>query len=638
MKRSSNYKIGKYIAGSLYVHKNYLGVLPKAAQERISENRNKIDFDIVKFNEKNKVITLVKCLNFDEQDEPEIIEQLTISNDGTLTSTKANSNPFIYHHKWTMVDDDYKGFDVTESKKRSELWTSIPAIDKNKIGRKKYWEEDVIPKIDILLNQSNSIAIKRHKTAISRSSLSRPFKSLLKYGYLSGDFTIFDYGCGKADDITMLKRKNIECWGWDPYHKKEGKKTGADVVNLGFVLNVIEDMSERKETLRDAYSFASKLLVVSVMLDAEAKYVNGQPFGDGFKSSKGTFQKFYDTKEAIAFIFETLGRQAIPVSAGTYYVFQKDEDELEFLEARSTSRISIEDLTKWALPSDKNQRIYERHKDLFRNFWKETLKKGRLPRKNETSIAQEVTSTIGSIAKAYRIIADDKRISDLDLAAQQRKEDLLVFLALGEFQKRKSFNSLNPSLRNDIKYFLESYSNAKKIALNNLHSCGDTNLLLKTSLDASKAGLGYFDGRFAFTFEVKQLPNLPLVLRIYVGCASQLYGDIDEANLIKVHIKTGKLTLHIFEDYELKQIPLMRRRIKIDMARGKISFFDYDNNPYPPHPLYLKSRYMDPTKSKTKEQLEFDSFIMKVIDFDYYGEYGPSANEFLKIMNNKNNS
>ena len=47
---------------------------------------------------------------------------------------------------------------------------------------------------------------------------------------------------------------------------------------------------------------------------------------------------------------------------------------------------------------------------------------------------------------------------------------------------------------------------------------------------------------------------------------------------------------------------------------------------------------MDPATNKAKEQIEFDKFITQVIDFKYYGEYGPSAEKFLTIMKNKTNS
>jgi len=64
----------------------------------------------------------------------------------------------------------------------------------------------------------------------------------------------------------------------------------ADIVNLGFVLNVIEDPNERNETLRVAFNLARKLLIVSVRvehgLDSTAE------FNDGIITSKGTFRRF----------------------------------------------------------------------------------------------------------------------------------------------------------------------------------------------------------------------------------------------------------------------------------------------------------------------------------------------------------
>ena len=191
-------------------------------------------------------------------------------------------------------------------------------------------------------------------------------------------------------------------------------------MNLGFVINVIEDPIERVKTLKTAFSLAKKLLVVTVMLDAEAKYVSGQPFGDGFKSSTGTFQKFYDNREIIELINSTLSRQTIPVATGTYYIFKNDSDETNFLDARSSSRVSIEEIVKWSLPSDKNLRTFERNKELLINFWKEILSKGRLPRKDETPLAKKVTSTIGSVAKAYKIIASEEKAAALEIEAERR--------------------------------------------------------------------------------------------------------------------------------------------------------------------------------------------------------------------------
>jgi len=53
----------------------------------------------------------------------------------------------IWHHKWTFVDDDYRGFDVDASFNRSKAWLKIPDINFNVIGHKHIWERDYVPRI-----------------------------------------------------------------------------------------------------------------------------------------------------------------------------------------------------------------------------------------------------------------------------------------------------------------------------------------------------------------------------------------------------------------------------------------------------------------------------------------------------------
>ena len=38
-------------------------------------------------------------------------------------------------------------------------------------------------------------------------------------------------------------------------------------------------------------------------------------------------------------------------------------------------------------------------------------------------------------------------------------------------------------------------------------------------------------------------------MRIYVGCATQLYGDLDSIHLIKAHITSGKVSLMGYDDW-----------------------------------------------------------------------------------------
>jgi len=52
------------------------------------------------------------------------------------------------------------------------------------------------------------------------------------------------YGCGLGADIRGLRELGFDAYGWDPVHAPDGPQADADVVNLGYVLNVIEDPAE----------------------------------------------------------------------------------------------------------------------------------------------------------------------------------------------------------------------------------------------------------------------------------------------------------------------------------------------------------------------------------------------------------
>jgi len=92
--------------------------------------------------------------------------------------------------------------------------------------------------------------VDRHKTAMTLYDLSKPVKSLLEYGMLKASDVFFDYGCGQGSDVRGLQRLGHTANGWDPVHQPEGKKWEADVVNIGYVLNVIEDPAERLRPTR----------------------------------------------------------------------------------------------------------------------------------------------------------------------------------------------------------------------------------------------------------------------------------------------------------------------------------------------------------------------------------------------------
>ena len=106
----------------------------------------------------------------------------------------------------------------------------------------------------MLPNMTPNIA--RHKTAIRRHDLSLPVKCLLRDGLINTNTTVFDYGCGHGENVELLNGKAISCSGWDPAFCPDTPLVRSDIVNLGYVINVIEDISERGRALQRAWSLA----------------------------------------------------------------------------------------------------------------------------------------------------------------------------------------------------------------------------------------------------------------------------------------------------------------------------------------------------------------------------------------------
>ena len=109
----------------------------------------------------------------------------------------------------------------------------------------------------------------------------------------TGSFTpkprSFDYGCGRGDDLRVLSSRGIRCQGWDPVYAPDTERRRADVVNLGYVVNVIEDPQERAAALHNAWALTRQVLVVAARLSLEAPPTGQRPYRDGFLTQLGTF-------------------------------------------------------------------------------------------------------------------------------------------------------------------------------------------------------------------------------------------------------------------------------------------------------------------------------------------------------------
>lgn len=140
----------KKVCQCLYVHKSNIdelfqniGYLEKEKILSIikSKKENGFDFQVIKYNVKDRKLSLIQSPDWDTANEPIVGDSFMIdiiSGEEKLTKKKPN-NPQIYHSKELFVAPDYKGFDIAKAKERTKLWNSIPNINKNKIGYKNYW-------------------------------------------------------------------------------------------------------------------------------------------------------------------------------------------------------------------------------------------------------------------------------------------------------------------------------------------------------------------------------------------------------------------------------------------------------------------------------------------------------------------
>jgi hypothetical protein len=262
-----------------------------------------------------------------------------------------------------------------------------------------------------------AVAIDRHKTAMTRYDLSKPVKTLLEYGILKAETTFFDYGCGQGSDVRGLQALGHVADGWDPVHQPHMTKREADIVNMGYVLNVIEDPAKRMDTLVDAYRHARRLLVVSGLIQETVESEQATKYRDGILTRRNTFQKFFEQQELQQYIEDALDSTAVPVALGVFYVFRNPADQHDFLSARSRRAIDWTQISaRLGLggPRTTWKALFDAYKELLNGFGKVALALGRFPAQSEFDRLPEVVEHLGSAKRALRAFVEGGGVEGLD--------------------------------------------------------------------------------------------------------------------------------------------------------------------------------------------------------------------------------
>lgn len=446
----------------------------------------------------------------------------------------------------------------------------------------------------------SGVEVERHRAAMTRVELSRPVRLAIASGVLTTTTTIFDYGCGLGGDVTRLQAAGYECTGWDPYYFPDVELQTADVVNLSYIINVIEDLQERDRALLQAWELTKGVLIVAAqILVNELRGVLA--YSDGILTKRNTFQKYYHQTELKEYIDRILTVDALPIGLGTFLVFRDEFQAESFRAARLYSRLT----TPRVRIESKRFEDYQVQLAPLIEF---VSQRGRIPIKGELAQEPELNQEFGTLKRAFQIILTATDEAEWDAIAYRRSLDLQVYLALAHFGGR-SVRKLSSALKADIKAFFGNYDEACAVADRLLFQIGESGVI-KQACQRSKIG------KFlptALYVHISVLNELDPKLRLYEGCASRNIGGTEDANIIKFHTDKPCISYLYYPDFETIAHPALQWAMLIDLRDLSIKFRDYSQQENSPilhrketflsqnHPLYEKFTRL--TKAEVKAGL-----------------------------------
>lgn len=474
---------------------------------------------------------------------------------------------------------------------------------------------------------------------MSRTALSKPFQQAFADGLLD-DSSVFDYGCGRGDDVRTLAALGVDVAGWDPAHSPNGERRPAKVVNLGYVINVIEDQAERANALRSAWELAEVVLIVSARLVWDPDSTGGRPFGDGRLTASGTFQKYYHPDELKGWVESKLGRTAITASPGIVYVFREPGAAQQLL-ARHTRESSrprrgiaellhdqhrnlldpleafVAEHRRLPAPTDietaadliatfgsvrggfniirqatgpqgwsdvdvgtrkTSTRQFEEHLEDLQPLIDFVTDRGRLPRAGELANEASLTDTFGSPRAAFSLIRRVTGPVQWEQLEADARQNFLVYAALAAFGGRLKFGDLPQDLQYDAKDLFGSYSDACAEADRLLHSIADADAI-NAACNAAAFGKLTPEALYVHTDYVGDLPPL---LRVYEGAARTITGNVDDAILVKINRIKPQVSFLVYPDFDSDPHPALEASIVAKLGAIRLkhrNFGDSDNPP-----------------------------------------------------------
>ncbi|MEC4813896.1 MAG: DNA phosphorothioation-associated putative methyltransferase [Scytonema sp. PMC 1069.18] len=582
-------EVGKLLPEALYVHVSALHALDPLLQQYESRARSASpqlnQANLVKFSTSKPKISYLFYPDFDTDPHPALHTSIQVDIETLETIHRdysTSENPPILHRKETFVTPDYPLYEEFAQLTRAQ--EALGLLDNSRgIGTKRGWEErlqvcgvkiqghSVVSTSREIEGSGEGLRIERHRAAIYRNDLSRPVRLALEAELFTPETTFFDYGCGHGGDITRIAQKGYSSAGWDPYYLPDSDRISADIINLGYVINVIENPAERREALVKAWELTRKVLLVSAQVLITDSSRGLVAYGDGIITTRNTFQKYYEQEELKLYIDQVLGVDAIPVALGIYFVFRDEAQAQLYRASRYRSRATTPRVRACV-------KRFEDYQELLAPLMAFVTDRGRLPSKGELPQEEDIRVEFGTLRRAFQVILQATNPEEWEAIAEKRRQDIMVYLALTQFGRRPRLADLVPEVQEDIKHLFGTYKQACVNADIMLFSVGNSEII-EECCQNSPVGKKLPNSLW---IHVSSLQALDPLLRLYESCASRTIGRLDEANVIKFHIKTAKISYLYYPDFDTDPHPALYTSMQIDLRDLRVSYRDYDTDDDPP--------------------------------------------------------
>lgn len=397
---------------------------------------------------------------------------------------------------------------------------------------------------------------------------------LIGNGVLAPERTFFDYGCGLGDDVRFLKSLGYAAHGWDPAHRPEETLRRAAVINLGYILNVIERPAERTRALRRAFDLSETCLCVAVLIGSGSYAGEVQTYGDGVLTSRNTFQRYYQQEEVAKYLQEALGIVPIPLEAGVFLIFRRSEDAHAFLLNRLQRTVpllhGVPRQRKRLLRAALLEAFQKEHKADWAAYAEFVTVHGRPPASAESSALQAAAEHGLAPTDLWEAAANEVSESQLNELRRLRTNQYIVFMAICRFRGVPKLGELSVTARFDIRFHFRSYSHLKELSNKHLYAAGDNEKVAKLCED-TPVGVNTADGYFVAR---RDLPQLDPTLQIYARLGELFFGDLDRMDVVKIHKTSPRLSLFSLTDLN-DVAPRLKSRVKIDLQGQQVRFFDH---------------------------------------------------------------